>query len=39
MSIKILEGVKRIYLDSAPIIYQIEGNEEFARPTHFRYDR
>jgi predicted nucleic acid-binding protein len=38
VSIKILEGVKRIYLDSAPIIYQIEGNEEFAQSTQLIFD-
>ena len=38
VSLKILEGVKRIYLDSAPIIYQIEGSEEFNQSTQLIFD-
>jgi predicted nucleic acid-binding protein len=39
MSIKSLELLKRIYLDTAPIIYQIEGSEEFSQSTQLIFDR
>jgi predicted nucleic acid-binding protein len=39
MSIKELERLKRIYLDTAPIIYQIEGSQEFSQSTQLIFDK
>jgi len=36
--VSILEGVNRIYLDTAPVIYFIENKESCKQATHFIFD-